>query len=294
MKTTPNLTRQLVFALLIILILFSMLSCSDKCTVKSTYVYFKPVYTTTAELKASTGLKIATPLSAPGKIYLKDGNLFVNEIGKGIHLYDNSNPASPKALGFLNIPGNYDLAILGNILYADSYVDLVTFDVSDLTNIKEVNRLEGFFKNYNSMGFYSDPVKGIVTTWEKTATVSIQENDCAPSQLQNWGGMLYDGGIAVPQNYASNVSTTAAPTNLSTGVSGSMSRFTISKNFSMPLMDRLWRLLILIIQHYRREKLTKHFCHGQRLYSLVKKIFLWVRGQACPSLILRLRINLFC
>ena len=232
MKTPHIPIRQIILAILIGLVLCSIFfGCSDKCTVKSTYVYFKPVYTTTAEIKAATGLKPAATLSAPGKIYLKEGNLFVNETGKGIHLFDDSNPASPKALGFLNIPGNYDLAILGNILYADSYVDLVMFDISDLANVKEVNRLEGFFKNYNSMGFYSDPIKGIVTTWEKTSTVSIQENDCAPSQVQNWGGLLYDAGIAMPQNNAANFSTTALITNPSTGVSGSMSRFTISKNF---------------------------------------------------------------
>jgi hypothetical protein len=199
--------------------------------VKSTYVYFKPVYSTTAEIKAATGLKAATTLSSPGKIYLMGQNLFVNETGKGIHLFDNSNPTSPKPLGFLNIPGNYDLAILGNILYADSYVDLVMFDISDIANIKEVNRLEGFFKNYNSMGFYSDPVKGIVTTWEKTSTVSIQENECGPSLLQNWGGIFYDVGIAFPQSNASSASSAAMITNPSTGISGSMSRFTISKNF---------------------------------------------------------------
>jgi len=231
MKTLNSLIKQIALAVIIVLVLCSVFCCSDKCTVKSTYIYFKPVYSTSAEIKAATGLRTATTLSAPGKIYLKDGNLFVNETGKGIHLFDNSNPTSPKPLGFLNIPGNYDLAILGNILYADSYVDLVMFDISDIANIKEVNRVEGFFKNYNSMGFYSDPVKGIVTTWEKTGTVSIQENDCSPSQLQNWGGVLYDAGIAVPQSFASNVSTTAMITNPSTGVSGSMSRFTISKNF---------------------------------------------------------------
>jgi len=220
----------------ILLALFSGLSirCGDKCRVKRTYVTYQPVYSTTAEIKQATGLKDAQALSSPGKIYLKDNVLFVNETGKGIHLFDNSKPASPQAIGFLNIPGNYDLAILGNILYADSYVDLVLFDISDINTIKEVDRLEGFFKNYNSMGFYADPVKGIVTSWQETGTVSIDENDCSPSSLQTWGGIYYDYGIALDVAYAGNIQTqsgVAAPTNLSTGVSGSMSRFTISNNF---------------------------------------------------------------
>ena len=231
MKTSNNLVKQTTFAIASVLFACALFRCSDKCQVKSTYVYFKPVYSTSAEIKAATGLKTATSLSSPGKIYLKDKSLFVNETGKGIHLFDNSNPSSPKPISFLNIPGNYDLAILGTTLYADSYVDLVLFDISDLATIKEVNRLEGFFKNYNSMGFYFDPVKGMVTSWEKTATVTIQENDCSPSRVLNWGGIYYEAGIAVPLVSSVNVSTVAAPTNPSTGISGSMSRFTIARNF---------------------------------------------------------------
>jgi len=206
--------------------------CSNKCQIKTTYYSYQPVYSTTAEIKAAVGLKSAQPLSTPGKIYLKDKNLFVNEVGKGIHLFDNSSPASPKPLGFLNVPGNYDLAISDNILYADSYVDLVLFDISNVSSIKEVNRLEGFFKNYNTLGFYADPVKGIVTSWEKTGTVTLTENDCSPSQLQNWGGIYYGLGIAVPMNDAANLTVIAAdPTSPSTGISGSLSRFTITNNF---------------------------------------------------------------
>ncbi|MBI3482463.1 MAG: hypothetical protein HY015_05735 [Bacteroidetes bacterium] len=196
---------------------------------KRNYTYYEPVYSTTAEIKAATGLKIAQPLSSPGKIYLKDQNLFVNETGKGIHIFDNSNPASPKALSFLNIPGNYDLAILGNTLYTDSFMDLVLFDISDIANIKTVNRLEGFFKNYGAMGFYSDPVKGIATEWKKTSTVTIAENDCSQSALQSWGGIYYDVGVAMLNNSApvgAQLKSTST-----TGIGGSMARFTITNNY---------------------------------------------------------------
>ncbi len=227
--TTPFNLFSILLAASFAMVLFR---CSDRCQVKTTYYSYQPVYSTTAAIKAETGLIASVALSSPGKIYLKDKNLFINEIGKGIHLFDNSNPSAPKPLGFLNIPGNYDLAILGTTLYADSYVDLVLFDVSNLSTIKEINRIEGFFKNYNSMGFYADPVKGIVTSWEKTGTVTLTENDCSPSQLQSWGGIYYAMGVALSQTTAaSSDMTIAVPTNLSTGVSGSMSRFTITNNF---------------------------------------------------------------
>jgi hypothetical protein len=203
--------------------------CSDKCRVTRTYTYYKPVYTTADEIKAATGLIAPKPLSAPGKIYLKDSYLFVNETGKGIHIYDNSNRLSPQAIGFLNIPGNYDLAILGNTLYTDSFIDLVLFDISNISNIKIQSRLEGFFKNYSAMGFQIDAQKGIVTSWEKASTVNIEENDCTPSQVQPWGGIYYAGGVAMLDNIAPAGAQLTSTTN--TGIGGSMARFTITNNF---------------------------------------------------------------
>ena len=37
----------------------------------------------------------------------------------------------PKNISFINIPGNEDMAIKGNTLYADAYGDLVTFDITN-------------------------------------------------------------------------------------------------------------------------------------------------------------------
>ncbi|HEX8039059.1 MAG TPA: hypothetical protein VF490_07895, partial [Chryseosolibacter sp.] len=99
--------------------------CSDKCEVKNEYVYFEPVYTTVSEIRESIHLLPPQPVQQVGKIYLKDGIMFLNEPGQGIHIIDNHDPAHPAPLKFLQIPGNYDLAIKGNTLYADSYVDLV-------------------------------------------------------------------------------------------------------------------------------------------------------------------------
>lgn len=211
-------------------ICLSLQQCSDKCQVKQNYTYYEPVYSTADEIKAATSVISPVPLSAPGKIYIKDQYLFVNETGKGIHIYDNSNRLAPQALSFLNILGNFDLAILGNTLYADSFVDMVLFDVSDISNIKVVNRLEGYFKNYNAMGFQLDQQKRIVTGWNKVSSVTLNENDCAPSNLQVWGGIFYRGGVAMANNAVPSVQLTSS-TNSQTGIGGSMARFTISDNY---------------------------------------------------------------
>ena len=122
--------------------------CADNCEVTNEYVYFEPVYSTMDEIRSQVALQSPQSIQAVGQIYFKDGIMYVNDPGKGIHIIDNQNPSNPLPISFLNIPGNFDLAIKGNTLYADSYVDLVAFDLSDLSNIREVSRLEGVFKNY--------------------------------------------------------------------------------------------------------------------------------------------------
>lgn len=70
-------------------------------------------------------------LHKPGKIFIFGRYLFVNEQYQGIHIFDNADPAHPRAVQFLRIPGNVDMAVRGSLLYADSGPDLVTFDISD-------------------------------------------------------------------------------------------------------------------------------------------------------------------
>lgn len=215
-----------------LIVVFNITSCSDHCKVTNTYVYYEPVYTTSAALKTQVELQEPHTLKNAGKIYFKDGYLFINELGKGIHIIDNRIPSQPVALSFLNIPGNYDLAIAGDILYADSYVDLVAFDISSLSNIKEVKRLESLFNNYQSMGMQVASDKGILIDWQPKENVTVYETEC--DQQEYWGGIYYEDGIALTYSAASSFSSKVAvaptPSGNSAGIGGSMARFTISDN----------------------------------------------------------------
>ncbi len=211
----------------------TLTDCSDKCEEINQFVYYEPSYSTSAEIKAAVSLGEPIPLSDIGKIYFKDGILFINEAGKGIHIIDNSNPASPAPLHFLKIPGNYDLAIRGNTLYADSYVDLVGFDISDLSKIREVARIERLFNNYTTLGMMVASDKGILTEWKKAEQVMVNETECN-AIYQTWGGIYYDAGIAMRSDMVGMLSSKAAfaPTSASqTGIGGSMARFTINGDF---------------------------------------------------------------
>lgn len=225
-------TSVYVLAILVAVLGLSILleSCSDKCTVTNEYVYYEPVYTTLESIRTGLSLENPQPIRSVGKIYLKDNFLFVNEPGEGIHIIDDNDPSNPVNKKFLKIPGNYDLAISGNVLYADSYVDLVVIDISDVQAAHEIERLENFFGSYNSLGFYADEARGVVTEWVEKSEVNITESECEVN-LQPWGGYYYAGGIAMLEDAAASFNSKAAiaPGNGSgPGLGGSLARFAIS------------------------------------------------------------------
>jgi hypothetical protein len=183
-------------------------------------------------MKYATSISVlpAQPMRAAGKIYFKDGLMYVNEPGKGIHIINNNNPANPVPLKFLKIPGNYDLAIKGNTLYADSYVDLVAFDLSDISSIREVNRLEGIFRKYQVMGYSIDAACCVITNFEEKKVVQVTESECKGG-LRPWGGIFFENGIAMRSDMATNFSSMAAIApgpGSGSGVGGSMARFTVA------------------------------------------------------------------
>lgn len=112
-----------------------------------------PVTMTKAELR--TAVKIMPPqqIKESGKIYVYGDLLFVNDKGKGIHVIDNSIPAAPKKINFIYIPGNVDIAVKDDRLYADSFSDLVVFNISNIKNIVLVNRLKDVLPY-----FYMEPI----------------------------------------------------------------------------------------------------------------------------------------
>ena len=133
---------------------------------------YRPVYATAAEL-ADIKITDAVALSEPGKIYLLDPYIFVNERGKGVHIIDNTDPKNPDNMAFISIPGNYDMAAKGNWLYADNVSDLLVFDISNpkvpklnkrIANAIPVNDYPPFQGVYFEC---ADSKSGVIVGWEK-------------------------------------------------------------------------------------------------------------------------------
>lgn len=223
-EQTKNRTGKMIVAAVSLLCLGSILSgCGDNCEVKNSYTYYEPVYTPLSEIRSSVSTLPAHDLEQTGKIYFKDGYLFINEPNEGVHVIDNHDPSNPENIAFINIPGSFDIAVRGNILFSDSYIDLVAIDISDIQNAREVGRIENLFPGYNSYGFYADTQMGIVTDWEAVDKIEEYESDCNNTNY-SWG-MFYERGIAVDQLANFDVSTALAPTN--PGMAGSMARFAV-------------------------------------------------------------------
>ena len=156
----------------------SLQSCEDHCEETVTYVKRTPIYMLPAEIRSSIQSEAPQPLKDPGKIYMYGDWIFINERWKGIHVIDNSNPENPQNIAFFNIPGNVDMAAKGNILYADSYTDLLCLDISSPANIAVASRIDNAFPMNSQHGYWSDPELGIMVDYkeeEVTETVSCEE-----------------------------------------------------------------------------------------------------------------------
>ena len=193
----------------------------DKVT--RTYQIMRPVYEDKAVVYNNIKSGPVQELSRPGKIFIRGNYLYVNEIDKGIHIFDNTDPTHPRAVSFIKIPGNLDMAVSGHYLYADMYTDLLTLDIGDPLNAKIVDSSANVFpERIFQMGWYPDGNKVIVGWIVKDTTVTDQSSN------GNWwgGGCATCDFVAVPE-----FTSFAAKANYVPGISGSMARFVTVSNY---------------------------------------------------------------
>ena len=106
-------------------------------------------YMSKSEFRNAVDIIAPRTIQLPGKIYAYNNYIFVNEVNNGVHIIDNTNPGSPKAISYIKIPGNEDISVKDNYLYADSATDLLVFNISNINDISLVERLEDVFTVYN-------------------------------------------------------------------------------------------------------------------------------------------------
>jgi hypothetical protein len=216
------------FILLLVLfpVAFLFNSCTDKCDSTNTYWGWEPVTFSMSDVIDSIKTEAPIALENPGKIYFKDDYIYVNEVKRGVHVIDNSNPASPKNIAFIRIPGNYDIAIRNNTLYADSYIDLVALDISNPQNVTISKRVEKVFLNggWSLTGFVYDQSNDKVITYQ--ANKITTKGDC-----NNVPGIWFTDASFRSMSMDALASTNFVTPGNTSGKAGSMARFGLQSSY---------------------------------------------------------------
>ncbi len=213
------------FALFLCLaVVLAGISCDDEIPNNlEEYLVAVPITMSEEEFRNSVDIIAPIPIEESGKIYAYENYIFVNDQYKGVHVIDNSNPRSPEKIAFIKIPGNVDIAVKDDFLYADSLWDLLVFDISEINNVALVNRLSNVLNgniiwpfevdavDYQSFGNVGDVLIG----WEiETQTLTSEEFE------QRYGSV---NDVGILENVAFN--------DASIGQGGSLARFNIVEDY---------------------------------------------------------------
>lgn len=223
----------LIAGIFIALATLTLTSCDDKVKVTQTYTVMEPLYLSPEALRESFEVSAPVEVTNTGKIYLYQNYILLNEPGKGIHIIDNSDKSNPEIISFVNIPGNYEMAVRGDRLFADSYIDLLVLNISDPKNISLGTRIEDIFLDLAQQDQYYDIENGVIIDWEPTEVIEVTEGEFEgsfPSYYSYKSGFAFRGEYAMMNDamWSSFAPESAAPV-MQTGVGGSMARFTIMK-----------------------------------------------------------------
>ena len=99
------------------------------------------------------------------------------------------------------------MAAMGNIIYADSYIDLLAIDISDLNDIKIVKRVENAFPN--NYGYYRID-QPLIVDYVQAESVELTDGDCSGNFQQfRW----FDDTFALRSDVAFSSESLASFTN---------------------------------------------------------------------------------
>lgn len=220
--------------LLLVLLTISFSACQESVVETITYSVNEPVFMARETFRGAVKVsQEPREITGYGKIIFYNGYLYMSEPDKGIHIIDNTNPADPQVVGYIELMGNADLSIRQDMLYADSYIDLVWFDVSNPLLPELKGRLENVFPEAipplsNTWGIDYEKSYGesrgdsIIVGWREVERV--ESLDYYYSRNHYWGWLRGDF-----LNFAESTYTDKG--GMSNSVGGSMSRFSIYQDY---------------------------------------------------------------
>lgn len=137
---------------------------------------YRPTLLSFEELRKPIFMDEPHAIQENGKIVLYGNYLLINEPEEGIHVFDNSDPANPIQMGFLSIPGNTDVVVTNDLLYANNYIDLVVLDISDMSDVKDKHRVHDTFAPfYDPESYGVGPEEGVILKVESIWVEEIEK-----------------------------------------------------------------------------------------------------------------------
>lgn len=120
---------------------------------------FKPVLSSRVAAKEIRYIDSVFPVSFPGNIYAMGNTIYQLDIGKGIHIIDNSIPSQAHRTGFIRVYGSSQLSIKDHYLYTNSYNELVVLDIATPNTANIVSRVADAFPNGYTDYIYMEPLE---------------------------------------------------------------------------------------------------------------------------------------
>jgi hypothetical protein len=137
----------------------------------------RPVYEDAGVAKRIQYIPTKQSLIHAGNIYAFGNFIFQVDVGRGIHVIDNTQPSLANRIGFITVNGCAQISIKGAYLYTNSFDDLVTLDISAPIHVKELSRVANAFPDYRhnyplaqpeEAGWYTCPrPDSVVIRWVK-------------------------------------------------------------------------------------------------------------------------------
>lgn len=199
---------------------FCLVSCNSEDNHTDYLNVAVPKLMSKAEFRNSVEVLSPQNIDVAGKIYAYNDYIFVNNMFNGIQVIDNTNPSSPHAISYIKVPGNVDIAIKDNYLFADSSTDLVVFDISNINQISVIGRLKDVFSVYN----YQIPEEA---DYADFGTFNYSEDIIVGWDIEKRKtNAVYNGG---PEIFT--IDAALANSGGKIGVGGSLARFQIFEDF---------------------------------------------------------------
>ncbi len=193
------------FFLLLALIMTAVGCDVDDCEQTVRYVKATGIYADLESVRVDDLVGAPRDIESPGKINVSSELLIIGDRGTGIHIINNTDPENPQPLHFLEVPGNHQLYVDGDYIYANAYYDMIKIDISDINNIRIVDRIEEVF-TINHHNFENHALIGFERTEvEETLSCDRRIDEGQIFFFDDSGVLLEE--TAIPTSFVSNGTT---------------------------------------------------------------------------------------